>query len=70
LDEVLELAKPITKRRLRIQERLTPNQFERLYCETLSVDPRVRSYRRLLLIDEVSTEGSTIPAARRAGSAG
>jgi predicted amidophosphoribosyltransferase len=63
VDELLTLTKAISKHRLRIQQGLTANQFERLYCETLSVDPRVKSYERLLLLDDVSTEGSTIRCA-------
>ena len=35
VDELLTLTKPISKRRLRIQQGLTANQFERQYYETL-----------------------------------
>jgi predicted amidophosphoribosyltransferase len=65
VDELLELSEPISKHRLRVQAGLTANQFERLYYERLSADSRVQSYERLLLIDDVSTEGSTIRCALR-----
>jgi predicted amidophosphoribosyltransferase len=65
VDELLVLTQPISKHRLRIQSGLTASQFERLYSETLSVDPRVRSYERILLLDDVSTEGSTMRCAVR-----
>lgn len=63
VEELLELSESISKHRLRIQKGLTANQFERLYYETLSVDPRVKSYERLLVLDDVSTEGSTVRCA-------
>lgn len=63
VDELLELAQPISKRYLRTQQGLTANQFEQHYYEALSVDPRVKSYERGLLLDDISTEGSTIRCA-------
>ena len=63
VEELLELTESVSKHRLRIQEGLTANQFERRYYEALSVDQRVKSHERLLLLDDVSTEGSTIRCA-------
>jgi predicted amidophosphoribosyltransferase len=63
--ELLSLSAPISKRRLRTDRGYTANQFEQKYYETLTVDPRVNSYERLLLLDDVSTEGSTVRCAVR-----
>ncbi len=41
------------------------NHFEQKYYETPLVDPRVRSYERMLVLDDVLTEGSTVLCAVR-----
>lgn len=65
VEEVLKLKGPISKRRLRTEQGYTAIQFEHKYYETLSLDSRVSSYDRLLLLDDVSTEGSTVRCAVR-----
>src|SRR5207249_2409070 len=60
VEDLLSLKAPISKRRLRTDQGYTANQYERKYYETLAVDPRVSSFERLLLLDDVSTEGSTV----------
>lgn len=66
VEEVLELSQPISKRRLRTQQGMTAKDYERLYYETLTLRTGPSAlFKRLLLLDDVSTEGSTVRAAVR-----
>lgn len=61
--ELLRLTKPISKRVLRAAG-YTARQFESAYYQALAVDAeKAKHYRRLLLVDDVCTEGSTLRAA-------
>jgi predicted amidophosphoribosyltransferase len=63
LASVLSLSHAISKHKLRIHKGFSVTQFEAKYSEALAVDTRVREFRRLLLIDDVCTEGSTLRCA-------
>jgi predicted amidophosphoribosyltransferase len=63
LSEVLSLDHPISKHKLRIHQGLTAGQFELKYSAALCVDPRAKNLRRVLLLDDVCTEGSTLRSA-------
>jgi len=61
---VLSLKQPISKHRLRTDLGLTANQFERRYREALTADAGARGLSRILLLDDVCTEGSTLRCAQ------
>jgi len=63
---VLSLNKPISKHRLRTDLGLTAKQFERQYRQALTADPGARALSRILLLDDVCTEGSTLRCAVQA----
>jgi predicted amidophosphoribosyltransferase len=63
--EALSLDRPISKRRLQAGG-VTSAHFERRYSAALQVDPAVRRHRRVILVDDVSTHGSTLGCAARA----
>jgi predicted amidophosphoribosyltransferase len=63
LSEILSLKGPISKHKLRITSGLTAGQFEARYSQCLIVDEKVRNYSRILLVDDVCTEGSTLRSA-------
>jgi predicted amidophosphoribosyltransferase len=58
----LELTGAISKRRMILQG-FTPSQFKRRYGELLKVDPRIINFKRILLIDDAITRGSTLSVA-------
>lgn len=58
--ELLGLKVPISKRILRTQLGLTALQFEMNYSAALRCDPLPATSRRVLLVDDVCTEGSTL----------
>ena len=60
--EFLKLASPISKRRLRGDLHYSAAQFEWAYERQLVVDDGVDDLTRVLLVDDVCTEGSTISA--------
>lgn len=62
--EVLSLNRPISKRRL-LAARYTKLDFERAYLSALEVSEKVRAFGRVLLLDDVCTEGTTIGCAYR-----
>lgn len=64
--ELLQLRHAISKRKLRLHRGFTAQQFEDAYLAALEVDPKTAEYRRILLIDDVSTEGSTLHCASMA----
>jgi hypothetical protein len=64
---VLSLKHLVSKHRLRTGLGLTAKQFERRYREALSVDAAARNLSRVLLLDDASTEGSTLRSAGPSG---
>ena len=58
----LNLESPISKRRMLAQGH-TVAAFRRSYADKLLVDPRITSLRRVLLLDDVITKGSTLSVA-------
>ena len=60
---VLRLRNAISKRKLRVQQGYTAQQFENVYANALQVDARAAEYARFLIIDDVCTEGSTLRCA-------
>jgi hypothetical protein len=64
--EALSLSAPISKRRLRGDQGLSPAQFEHAYRQYLVVDPAISQASRILLVDDVCTAGSTIRASAQA----
>ena len=60
--EVLSLSQPTSKRKLRGQARMSAASFEQVYKDRLTVAGRAARLRRVLLIDDVCTEGSTLRA--------
>jgi hypothetical protein len=61
--DLLSLKTPISKGALRRVHRLSAAQFEAAYAEALEVDDAVRRIDRLLIIDDICNEGSTLSAA-------
>ncbi len=64
--DALRLSRPTSKSILRTGLGLTPRQFETKYLDALAVDSCLESYTRILLLDDVCTEGSTLRAAATA----
>ena len=60
--DVLSLSGAISKRQF-LAGGLTQAQFENRYHQLLHVDARIRQYPRILLLDDVCTEGSTLNSA-------
>lgn len=60
--DVLSLSGPISKRQF-LSAGLTQSQFEQQYRQLLHVDAGIRRYPRILLLDDVCTEGSTLNSA-------
>jgi hypothetical protein len=66
VEDALRLSRPTSKSILRTGLGLTPRQFETKYLEALTFDSNLTSYTRILLLDDVCTEGSTLGAAATA----
>ena len=64
LADVLSLTGPISKRRF-LSAGSTQAHFEHQYDQLLHVHARIRIYQRILLLDDVCTEGSTLSCALR-----
>jgi predicted amidophosphoribosyltransferase len=64
--ELLELRHPISKHKLRTGQGLTALQFERQYAAALQVEEKAKDFERILLVDDVCTEGSTLRCAATA----
>ena len=62
--EYLSLSGPISKRRL-IASGFRVQDFEQEYGDLLEVDPAIRGTKRILLVDDVCTNGSTLRVAAR-----
>lgn len=60
--DVLSLSGAISKRQF-LSAGFTLAQFENRYHQLLHVDARIRQYPRILLLDDVCTEGSTLNCA-------
>lgn len=60
--ELLSLDRPISKRRLRGQLGYSAHQFETAYAAALLVDEDAELLERVLIVDDVCTEGSTLRA--------
>jgi len=60
----LSLSAPISKRQL-LSAGWTQTQFEYRYYQLLKVDLEVRKYSRILVLDDVCTNGSTLDCALR-----
>ena len=60
--DVLSLSGPISKRQF-LSAGLTQSQFEQQYRQLLQIDAGIRRYPRILLLDDVCTEGSTLNSA-------
>jgi predicted amidophosphoribosyltransferase len=60
--DVLSLSGAISKRQF-LSAALTQAQFEHQYRQLLNVDTSIRRYPRILLLDDVCTEGSTLNSA-------
>jgi predicted amidophosphoribosyltransferase len=60
--EYLSLKTAISKRNLR-SAGCTRTQFEKKYYAALQVDEKIKQHSRVLVIDDVSTEGSTLKCA-------
>jgi hypothetical protein len=58
----LKLVGPISKRRMQAQG-FTPTQFQARYRSLLQVDPDIINLRRIVLLDDVITKGSTLSVA-------
>ena len=62
--DVLSLRAPISKRQF-LSAGLSRFQFEYRYHQLLQVDNCIRQYARILLLDDVCTQGSTLDCALR-----
>ncbi|MCL4796463.1 MAG: hypothetical protein KJZ84_18005 [Bryobacteraceae bacterium] len=62
LVEALALRHPISKKRLRTQGGMSTSGFEAKYIGALKVTARLSQFSRILLVDDVCTEGSTLRA--------
>ena len=62
--DVLSLSGPISKRRL-LSAGLTQSNFEYRYYQLLQVQPEVTRFARILVLDDVCTQGSTLDCALR-----
>lgn len=62
--ELLTLDRPISKRRL-LASGYRARQFEGMYYAALSASDRLANYRRVLVVDDVCTEGTTLRSALR-----
>jgi predicted amidophosphoribosyltransferase len=59
----LTLTKAISKRHLRGEQGVTALQFEKKYYKALSASKKLANLNRVLIVDDVATEGSTLRCA-------
>lgn len=63
--KLLKLNASISKRKVRGEQGATALQFERKYYDALSASERLANFNQVLIIDDVTTEGSTLRCAIR-----
>jgi predicted amidophosphoribosyltransferase len=62
--DVLSLSQPISKRRL-MSAGYTVGQFEYRYYNSLEVSDSILKYSRILIVDDVCTQGTTLSCVLR-----
>jgi predicted amidophosphoribosyltransferase len=63
--ELLTLTTAISKRRIRGEQGATALQFEKKYYDALSASEKLATVNKVLILDDVATEGSTLRCAVR-----
>ena len=63
--ELLSLQWSISKHKVRVHQHQSASAFEKRYLSALRVSRAARRYRRILVLDDVATEGSTIRCASK-----
>ncbi len=62
LRRILSLSNPISKRRM-VQQGFTASEFKERYNEFLQVDSKVKQFKKIILLDDVITNGTTMSVA-------